>query len=396
MVTLSYDKCSPAYRSFCLNASAILEPTTYTQASKLDCWRKAMHAEITALEQNHTWTLVDLPPRKHPIGCKWVYKVKYNVGGTIERYKARLVAKGYTQVEGVDYFDTFSPVAKLTSVKVLLAIAAAKCWFLEQLDVNNAFLHGDLHEEVYMKFPPGMSFSTPNQICKLEKSLYGLKQASSKWYSKLSNALISLNYMQSTTDYCLFTKAEGSSFTAILVYVDDLVLAGNNLEEIQHVKQFFDRQFKIKDLGQLRFFLGFEVSRSQSGIVINQRKYTLELLSDVGLLASKPVSTPMNPSNKHSHDEGTAYSDPSSYRQLIGRLLYLTNTRPDICFAVQQLSEHVSNPMEHHYRAATHILKYLKSSPAKGVFYPSTSDLKLSAFADSDWASCAITRKSIT
>lgn len=255
---LSYDKCSPTYKSFCLTVSSIVKPNTYTQASKLECWRNAMTPEINALEQNHTWTLVELPPRKHPIGCKWVYKVKYHADGTNEQYKARLVAKGYTQMEGVDFFDTFSPVAKMTTVKVILAIAGTRNWFLEQLDVNNAFLHGDLHEEVYMKLPPGVSSSIPNQVCKLQKSLYGLKQASRQWYSKLSTALLSLNYIQSAADYSLFTKAEGSYFTAILVYVDDLVLTGNHLDEIKFVKQFLDRQFKIKGLGQLRFLLALK------------------------------------------------------------------------------------------------------------------------------------------
>lgn len=233
-------------------------------------------------------------------------------------------------------------------------------------------------------------------MCKLQKSLYGLKQASRQWYSKLSSALLSLNYVQSAADYSLFIKQQGSSFTAILVYVDDLVLAGTDLSEIHYVKQYLDDQFKIKDLGQLRFFLGFEVSRSSSGLVINQRKYALELLSDAGFLASKPANTPMNPSPKLSQDATIPYSDASSYRKLIGRLLYLTNTRPDICFAVQQLSQYVANPLQHHYQAATRILRYLKSCPAKGLFFPAQSDLKLSAFADSDWASCLETRKSVT
>lgn len=204
-----------------------------------------MKSELTALAATETWSIVDLPPGKIPIGCKWVYKVKFNVDGTIERHKARLVAKGYTQMEGMDYFDTFSPVAKLTTVRALLSLASINGWFLEQLDVNNAFLHIDLHEEIYMKLPPGLMVpnSSPEttKVCKLHKSLYGLKQASRQWYAKLSAALVSIGYQHSFADYSLFTKTSGTKITALLVYVDDIVLAGDDLTEIQHVKSFLDQ-----------------------------------------------------------------------------------------------------------------------------------------------------------
>ncbi|KAK2429168.1 putative mitochondrial protein [Trifolium repens] len=355
-----------------------------------------MATELHALAKNNTWSVVPLPSGKVPIGCKWVYKVKYHANGSIERYKARLVAQGYTQMEGVDYFDTFSPVAKLTTVRVLLSLAAIKGWHLEQLDVNNAFLHGDLHEEVYMVLPPGYSTTHSSQVCKLHKSLYGLKQASRQWYSKLSAALISFGYTQSLADYSLFVKVSGNSFTALLVYVDDIVLAGNCISEIQSVKTFLDKKFCIKDLGQLRFFLGFEIARSKSGILLNQRKYTLELLEDAGTLGSKPTTTPFDPSTKLAAIEGTPLTDASSYRRLIGRLLYLTNTRPDIAYSVQHLSQFVSTPKVPHYEAAQRILKYLKSAPAKELFFSASSELKLHGFADSDWACCPDTRRSVT
>jgi hypothetical protein len=303
---LSYDKCADSYKTFCLNVSSITEPSSYSQASKHECWSNAMHLELQALESTHTWSIVDLPHGKIPIGCKWVYKVKYNADGTIERYKARLVAKGYTQLEGqlegVDYFETFSPVAKLTAERTLLALSSINNWFLEQLDVNNAFLHGDLNEEVYMTIPPGYklahSASSSTKVCKLNKSIYGLKQASRQWYSKLSDSLISLGYSHSNADYSLFTKTCNNKFTAILIYVDDIVLTGNDFSEIQLVKSFLNDKFKIKDLGQLRYFLGLEVARSSSGIMLNQRNYTLELLSDTGMLAAKPSLTPYDLSLK--------------------------------------------------------------------------------------------------
>lgn len=233
-------------------------------------------------------------------------------------------------MEGVDYFDTFSPVAKITTVRVLLSIAAIKGWHLEQLDVNNAFLHGYLHEEVYMTLPPGLAASNSSQVCKLHRSLYGLKQASRQWYVKLSSFLLSVGYSQSQADCSLYVKSTPASFTALLVYVDDIVLAGNSLHEIHSVKKLLDDQFSIKDLGQLRYFLGFELARSRKGIFMNQRKYTPELLEDTGFLDAKPSFVPFDPNIKLSTSDGQPLDDPSTYRRLIGRLIYLTNSRPDI------------------------------------------------------------------
>lgn len=166
-----------------------------------------MDAEIKALEQNNTWTLTPLPNGKYPIVCKWVFTKKYKSDGTLDRYKARLVAKGFTQTEGIDYFETFSHVAKMTTVRLILALASAHDWHVQQLDVNNAFLHGELEEEVYMVLHPGFKSSNPHVVCKLQKSLYGLKQASRQWFQKLSSALISFGYTESKADYSLFLKA---------------------------------------------------------------------------------------------------------------------------------------------------------------------------------------------
>ena len=190
-----------------------------------------MDAKIKALEANNTWTLNSLPPGKKPIGCKWVYRVKYKSNGSVERYKARLVSKGFTQKEGLDYIDTFPLVAKMVFVKRVLAVAAVKGWFLNQLDVNNAFLHGELHEEVYMSLPPGFHSKgeqSQEVICKLNKSLYGLKQTYRMWFSKFSAALIGFDFVQSKADYSLFTRQQGESFIVLLVYVDDVLIASND------------------------------------------------------------------------------------------------------------------------------------------------------------------------
>ncbi|PNX63688.1 retrovirus-related Pol polyprotein from transposon TNT 1-94, partial [Trifolium pratense] len=272
-----------------------------------------MNSELEALARTGTWKIVDLPPNVKPIGNKWVYKIKHKSDGTIERYKARLVAKGYNQVEGLDFFDTFSPVAKLTTVRMLLAIASIKGWFLHQLDVNNAFLHGDLQENVYMKIPDGVQCTKPNQVCKLLKSLYGLKQASRKWYEKLTSLLVREGYKQSTSDYSLFTLNQQTNFTALLIYVDDVILAGTDMQEINRIKTILDHNFKIKDLGVVKYFLGLEVAHSKEGISISQRKYCLDLLNDSGLLGSKPASTPLDPSIKLHQDNGKPFEDISLY-----------------------------------------------------------------------------------
>uniref|UniRef100_A0A2N9GRD9 Reverse transcriptase Ty1/copia-type domain-containing protein n=1 Tax=Fagus sylvatica TaxID=28930 RepID=A0A2N9GRD9_FAGSY len=353
---------------------------------------------LLPLEANHTWVLTSLPPGKHPIGCKWVYKLKFKSDGSIERYKARLVAKGYNQQEGLDYFETFSPVAKLVTVRSFVAIAAAKGWSLTQLDVNNAFLHGELDEEVYMSLPLGYKGDSklPHQVCKLTKSLYGLKQASRQWFSKFSSTLLHHGFTQSKCDYSLFTKTAGSTFIALLVYVDDILIASNAPAAVTKLTAFLDAKFKLKDLGNAKYFLGLELARSHQGISLCQRKYTLDILEDAGFLASKPVKFPMEQHIKLSRDDGSLLSDPTVYRRLVGKLLYLTLTRPDISYSVSRLSQFMDQPRVPHLHAAHRVLQYLKGSPGQGLFFPTTNSLQLKAFCDSDWAGCSDTRRSVT
>jgi hypothetical protein len=390
----SYANLSNSLSKFAMSVTSDVEPKSYKEASQHQCWQEAMNAELQALHQNRTWIYVDLPDNVKPIGNKWVYKVKHKADGSIERYKARLVAKGYNQIEGLDFFDTFSPVAKITTVRTLIALASVKSWHLHQMDVNNAFLHGDLQENVYMTVPPGVTSPKPNQVCKLLKSLYGLKQASRKWYEKLTGLLLSQGYQQSNSDYSLFTLSQNNSFTALLVYVDDIILAGDSLDEFARIKKVMDEEFKIKDLGKLKYFLGIEVAHSKSGISICQRKYCLNLLKDTGLLGSKPISTPLDTSVKLYQDNSAAYEDIQGYRRLVGKLLYLTTTRPDIAFVTQQLSQFLSTPTMTHYDTACRVVRYLKGSPGRGLFFPRSSIIQLLGFADADWANCVDTRRS--
>ncbi|OMO78632.1 Integrase, catalytic core [Corchorus capsularis] len=365
---LSYSKFNSPHTSFLMAITQHNEPTSYKQAIKDTHWQEAMKKELEALEQNHTWTLEQLPTGKKAIGSKWVYKIKYHSDGTIERYKARLVAKGYTQVEGLDYTETFPPVAKLTTVRTLLAVVAAKSWELHQLDVHNAFLHGDLDKEIYMKPPPGYLSSNDNRVCRLRKSLYGLKQASRQWYAKFSTAILNFGFIQSKADSSLFLHHKGTSFTALLVYVDDVIIASNNNSHTKALKEYLDAWFHIKDLGPLKYFLGLEVARSPEGIVLSQRKYALDILQEVGMLGTKPVLFPMEQNHKLAVDDSALLDDPGAYRRLVGRLIYLTITRPEICYSVHILSQFMHQPRHGHWVAALRVLRYLKSAPGQAEY----------------------------
>ncbi|OMO65653.1 hypothetical protein CCACVL1_21443 [Corchorus capsularis] len=393
---ISYDNFHSSHKAFLAAISLRDEPKSFSQAVKSPQWREAMQKELAALENNNTWTLETLPPRKKPIGCKWIFKIKYKSDGTIERYKARFVAKGYNQIEGMDFHETFAPVAKLVTVRCLLAIAAIKNWELHQLDVNNAFLHGDLDEEVYMSLPPGYGDKNDSRVCRVRKSLYGLKQASRNWFAKFFAALLEFGFIQSTVDYSLFTLTTGSSFLVVLVYVDDLIIAGDDSVRIRSLKQHLDSRFHIKDLGPLKYFLGIEVARSSSGIFLCQRKYTLDILEECGMTDAKPSAFPMEQKHNLTHDTGPPVQDPMQYRRLVGRLIYLTITRPEISYAVHILSQFMNDPRQPHLDAALRVLRYLKSCPGQGIFFSSSSSPHLTGFSDSDWASCPQTRRSTT
>lgn len=246
-----------------------IEPKHFKDAARIKEWCEAMQKEIEALEANHTWDITDLPPGKRAINCKWVYKLKWNADGTLERYKARLVVCGNRQKEGTDFNVTFAPVAKITTVRYLLSIAAAKNWEVHQMGVHNAFLHGDLEEEVYMKLPPGFKYSDTTKLCRLRKSLYGLKQAPRCWFAKLSAALRQFGFTQSKEDSSLFSYKKGATILHILVYVDDFILAGNDLRVIDRFKTHLNDCFNMKDLGKLKYFLGIEVCGGPDGFCLS-------------------------------------------------------------------------------------------------------------------------------
>jgi len=322
-----------------------------------------MSNEISALEANHTWDFAPLPPGKKALGFKWVYKIKYYADGRIEHYKARLVVLGNTQVEGEDFHETFAPVAKMTTVRCLLRAVVAKGWELHQMDVHNAFLHGDLHEDIFMKAPPSFRPPQPHLVCKLRKSLYGLRQTPRQWFFKLATTLRNYGFCQSPLDRSLFVYKKGEIFLALLVYVDDLVLTGSSPTHCRPFKQYLHQCFKLKDLCPLKYFLGIEVACSPSGLFLCQRKYTLDILSESGMRGAKPASFPMAQNLKLTSDSGAPISNPSRFRRLVGRLLYLTITQPEITYSVHLLSQFMQDPRQGHWEAVMRLLRYLKSCP---------------------------------
>ncbi|GJY30199.1 retrovirus-related pol polyprotein from transposon TNT 1-94 [Tanacetum coccineum] len=380
------DKFSMCHRTFLVAIDADREPVTYSQAVKDKRWCDAMDNELQALERNRTWTIENLPKDKKALGCKWVYKIKRKSDGTIERFKARLVILGNHQVAGIDYNKTFAPVAKMVTVRVLLAVTAAKKWELHQMDVHNAFLHGDLNEEVFLKLPPGLSVNHPGQACWLKKSLYGLRQAPRCWFSKLSSTLLKYGFVQSHSDYSLFTLKRHTMQLNVLVYVDDLVISGNDHESIVQFKSYLSKCFHMKDLGILKYFLGVEVARAQDGIFLCQRKYALDIISDVGLLGAKPVKISIEQNHRLGLAKGRLFENPEQYRRLVGRLIYLCFTRPDLVYSVHILLQFMQNPQVEHWEAALRVVRFLKGSPGQGILLKSMCDLQLRGWCDADWA----------
>lgn len=314
------------------------------------------------------------------------FSLKYNSDGTLNRYKARLVAKGYTQSYGIDYLETFAPVAKLNTIRIIFSIAVNLDWKLVQLDIKNAFLNGELNELVYMDIPSGYeTIETKGKICKLKRSIYGLKQSPRAWFSKFTAVVRSYGFKQDNSDHTLFVYLSGTSSVILIVYVDDIILTGNCNIEIDKAKGYLAAKFEIKDLGSLRYFLGMEVGRSQTGMMISQRKY-VDLLQETCMTGCKPVSTPMEPKGTGKNPQDyELLSDIHSYQKLVGKLIYLSHTRPDICYSVSYVSQFMHAPTTLHLQAVMRILRYLNGAPGQGLFFGKHVCRNIQVYTDADW-----------
>ena len=361
----------------------IIVPTRHTQALQDPIWRDAMAAEFNALVTTGTWDLVPPESSKNIVGCKWIFRVKFKSDGSVERHKARLVAKGFHQRPGIDFFETYSPVIKPVTIRLVLSIAISRGWSINQLDVNNAFLHGDLSEEVFMAQPPGfVDQSQPHHICRLRKSLYGLKQAPRVWYQSLSNYLLSLGFTQTISDASLFAYNHGGVQMFVLIYVDDIIITGSSDSAINTTIDSLADKFSLKNLGELHYFLGVQIHPCANGILLSQKKYIQNILEATKMDNAKPICTPMLSSSPP--DTTAEFSDPSLFRQVIGSLQYLQLTRPDLAFAVNHLAQRMNRPTDGDWTALKRVLRYLKGTIDFGLFLPESADLSLRAFSDSD------------
>jgi hypothetical protein len=395
------------------------DPRNFREAqsrSDWPAWKISMDEEMDAQLKCNTWELVPLPAGKNLIDCRWVYKTKLKADGSLDRHKSRLCAKGYTQIHGVDFEETFAPVVKFPSMRVLLSIAASRDMELHQMDVKCAFLNGVLDEEIYMRPPEG--YQVPdNLVCRLKKAIYGLKQSPRVWFKTIDTYLKSLGFNPCPNDLCVYVRWLDNKLAFISLYVDDLIIASDCPHDLANLKRSLNSRFEMKDLGELEYCLNFQIHRDRKRklIHINQEKYTRDLLSCFDMTMCKPVDTPLlpNPYLSNTPNEDFEVSQ-TEYRKAVGKLVYLMKgTRPDIAAAFCFVSRHVENPQQHHWVAVKRILRYLQGTLTHGLTYGQDSSIDFTlnseflstidtsseqivyGFVDSDWGSDPTDRRSL-
>ncbi|GKB65777.1 putative ribonuclease H-like domain-containing protein [Tanacetum coccineum] len=373
------------------------EPKKVIQALTDPSWIEAMQEELLQFKLQKVWTLVDLPIGKRAIGTKWVFRNKKDERGIVIRNKARLVAQGYTQEEGIDYDEVFAPVARIEAIRLFLAYASFMGFIVYQMDVKSAFLYGTIEEEVYVCQPPG--FKDPqflDKFYKVEKALYGLHQAPRAWYETLSTYLLENGFRRGTIDKTLFIKKDKGDILLVQVYVDDIIFGSTKKSLCLEFEQIMHKRFQMSSIGELTFFLGLQVQQKEDGIFISQDKYVADILKKFDFVTVKTASTPMEPNKALVKDEEAENVDVHLYRSMIGSLMYLTASRPDITFVVCACARFQVTPKVSHLHAVKRIFRYLKGQPKLGLWYPRDSSFDLEAFSDSDYAGASLDRKSTT
>ncbi|XP_071712480.1 uncharacterized protein [Rutidosis leptorrhynchoides] len=331
-------------------------------------WNMTMVDEYKTLMDNNTWILVPRTSNMHVIRSIWIFRHKIKFDGTLERYKARLVGDGQSQTIGIDCNETFSPVVKPATIRLVLSIALSKSWHINQLDVKNAFLHGSLNETVYMHQSFGFRDSTkPDHVCLLKRSLYGLKQAPRAWYQRFASFASTIGFIHSPSDHSLFVYNHGNDTAYLLLYVDDIILVTSSIQLRTTLLSLFASEFAMKDLGSLSYFLGISVTRTHDGLFLSQEKYAESIANRAGMATSNTVKTPVDNNGKLSGNTGPSYSNPTEFRSLAGALQYLTFTRPDISYAVQQICLHMHDPKVCHMQALCRIIRYVRGTISHGL-----------------------------
>ena len=356
------------------------------------------------MRDNGIWDLVKFPEGAKPIGCKWIFKTKRDSKGNVERYKARLVAKGFAQKEGIDFKETFSPVASNDSFRVIMALVAHYDLELHQMDVKTAFLNGDIDETIYMVQPENFISGDPkSMVCKLKKSIYGLKQASRQWYHKFHEVIISFGFEVNPVDDCVYHKFSGSKFIFLVLYVDDILLASSDIGLLHDTKRFLVKNFKMKDLEVASFVLGIQIhrDRSRSVLGLSQKSYIERMLSRYGMDKCAPTDTSVSKGDKFSlsqspkNDFDKEAMQQFPYASAIGSLMYAqVCTRPDLAFIVGMLGRYMSNPGVDHWKAAKRVMRYLQRTKEYMLTYQRSDILEIIGYSDSDFAGCLDSKRS--
>ncbi|GJS62330.1 putative ribonuclease H-like domain-containing protein [Tanacetum coccineum] len=373
------------------------EPKNISQALQDESWVEAMQEELLQFKLQKVWVLVDLPYGKKVIGTKWVFKNKRDERSIVVKNKARLVAQGFRQEEGIDYDEVFAPVARIEAIRLFLAFASYMGFTVYQMDVKSAFLYGTIEEEVYVHQPPGfVDPAHPNKVYKVIKALYGLHQAPRAWYETLSSFLMENGFRRGTIDKTLFIKKKKSDIMLVQVYVDDIIFGSTKKSMCTEFEDCMHKRFQMSSMGELTFFLGLQVKQQPDGIFISQDKYVADILKKFDFLSIRTATTPIESNKPLVKDEDGVDVDVHVYRSMIGSLMYLTASRPDIMFAVCACARFQVTPKASHLNAVKRIFRYLKHQPKLGLWYPRDSPFELEAYSDSDYGGASLDRKSTT
>lgn len=387
-------------KHYLYNVFDINEPLTFKEAMNSEHseeWSIAAKCEIDALHENHTWDLVQLPANRKALKSKWVFKIKYNNNNEIDRYKCRLVARGFEQKYGLDFTETFAPVIKYSSLRFLIAFGVQNNMCMHQMDVITAFLNGKLEEDIYMVQPEGfVEVGMEEYVCKLNRSLYGLKQAPRCWNKVLSEYLLSLGFIQSNADPCVFILINDDDTCIIAVYVDDLIIFSILIERLEYFKSKLSSRFKMKDLGSLHYCLGITIDYIDGGVKLHQQHYIEKMLKKFRLSDVKICGTPLDVNVELVKNDGISNScDKQLYQSMVGNLIYASvSSRPDISYAVGVVSKFSSNPTEAHLSAVKHIFRYLKGTASNGIVFRKSDTGNFCGYSDANWAGDCDDRKS--